>query len=42
MESVRRAQRAGATSWRASAKFIAVLPYSREENVIELRDGFGE
>jgi len=42
MESVRRAQRAGTMSWQVSAKFVAVLPYSREENVIELRAGFEE
>ena len=42
MEIVRQAQRAGSMSWRASAKFTTMLPYSRQENEIELRAGFEE
>ncbi len=42
LEIVRQAQRAGSMSWRASAEFTTMLPYSREENFIELRAGFEE
>lgn len=42
MKIVRQAQRAGSMSWRASAEFTTMLPYSRQENEIELRAGFEE
>ncbi len=42
MEIVRQAQRAGSMTWRASAEFTTMLPYSREENFIKLRAGFEE
>ena len=42
MEIVRQAQRSGSMSWLASAKFTTMLPYSRQENLLELRAGFEE
>ena len=42
MESVRYAQRSGSMPWHASAEFVAVLPHSRGENLVELRAEFGE